>query len=65
MLFQLKPWNVDTISREGFSTTQINKPAPRKQEELSEEEREKRMKEFVKKNERDLKVSLESNLLFR
>ena len=55
---------MDTISREGFSTTQINKPAPRKQEELSEEEREKRMKEFVKKNERDLKVSLESNLLF-
>ena len=55
-LCQLRPWNVDTISTEGFSKTKINKPVPRKQEDLSEEEREKRMKEFVKKNETDLKV---------
>jgi cell division cycle protein 37 len=47
---------VDTISHSGFSKTKINKPAPRKTEELSEEEREKRMKDFVKKNEKDLKV---------
>jgi hypothetical protein len=52
----LSPWNVDTISHEGFSKTRINKPVPRQTEELSEEEKEKKMKEFVKQNESDLKV---------
>ncbi|UYV67492.1 CDC37 [Cordylochernes scorpioides] len=33
----------------------INKPAPRKQEELSEEEKEERQREFVKKHEKELK----------
>ena len=47
---------MDTISQEGFSKTKINKPAPRQTENLSEEEREKRMKIFVKNNESDLKV---------
>jgi cell division cycle protein 37 len=53
----LKPWNVDTISQEGFSKTKINKAEPRKEEEISEEEKEKRMKAFVKTNEKDLKVN--------
>jgi cell division cycle protein 37 len=53
----LKPWNVDTISQEGFSKTAINKQLNRKKEELSEEEKEKRMRQFVKENEKDLKVN--------
>ncbi|XP_064108145.1 hsp90 co-chaperone Cdc37-like [Macrobrachium nipponense] len=52
---KLEPWNVDTISSDGFSKTIINKPAKGKEDELSEEEREKRMKEFVKKNEVNIK----------
>jgi len=53
---QLKPWNVDTISQEGFSKTAINKQLTRKTEELTEEEKEKRTRQFVKENEKDLKV---------
>jgi len=53
---RLRPWNVDTISKEGFSTTKINKPVPRKDENLTEEEREARMKDFVNKNKADLKA---------
>ncbi|EDW79535.1 uncharacterized protein Dwil_GK20531 [Drosophila willistoni] len=46
------PWNVDTISKPGFEKTVINKKAPRKPDEnLSEEEREIRMKQFIKENE--------------
>lgn len=52
---KLEPWNVDTISCDGFSKTIINHPPSRKDEDLSEEEREKRMKEFVKKNEANIK----------
>ncbi|KAH8251022.1 hsp90 co-chaperone Cdc37 [Drosophila bipectinata] len=47
------PWNVDTISKPGFEKTVINKKAGRKPDEnLSEEEREQRMKQFVKDNEK-------------
>lgn len=50
------PWNVDTISKPGFEKTVINKPKPRsKQEELSEEEREQKLKQFIKDNEKLLK----------
>ncbi|XP_059615761.1 hsp90 co-chaperone Cdc37 [Phlebotomus argentipes] len=50
------PWNVDTISKPGFAKTVINtKPARPKDEELTEEEREQRMKDFVKENEKLLK----------
>ncbi|XP_068143029.1 hsp90 co-chaperone Cdc37 [Drosophila tropicalis] len=46
------PWNVDTISKPGFEKTVINKKAPRKPDEnLSEEEREQRMKKFISENE--------------
>ncbi|CAH1953457.1 unnamed protein product [Acanthoscelides obtectus] len=52
----LTPWNVDTISQPGFAKTVINKkPTKPKEENLSEEEREKRMKKFIKENEKDLK----------
>lgn len=54
--FQLAPWNVDTISQPGFAKTVINKKTPRaKDEQLTDEEREARMKKFVKDNEKDLK----------
>uniref|UniRef100_A0A1L8DWR3 Hsp90 co-chaperone Cdc37 n=1 Tax=Nyssomyia neivai TaxID=330878 RepID=A0A1L8DWR3_9DIPT len=50
------PWNVDTISKPGFAKTVINtKPARPKDEDLTDEEREQRMKEFVKTNEKLLK----------
>lgn len=50
---KMAPWNVDTISKPGFEKTVINKKAPRKQDEnLTEEEREQRMKQFVKENEK-------------
>ncbi|KAF7271776.1 cell division cycle protein 37 [Rhynchophorus ferrugineus] len=53
---KLTPWNVDTISKPGFAKTVINaKPQRPKDEHLSEEEKEKRLKEFIKENEKDLK----------
>lgn len=53
--FQLMPWNVDTISSDGFSKTVINtKPRP-KDENLTEEEREERMRSHVKKYEKEMK----------
>lgn len=56
-IHQKQPWNVDTISQEGFSKSSINKPLPSKgADEMSEEEKEAKMKEFVKKNEKDLKA---------
>lgn len=55
LLFQVTPWNVDTISQPGFTKTVVNKPTPRPKEELSEEEKDKRFKAFVKENESLLK----------
>lgn len=50
------PWNVDTISKPGFQKTVINKKTGKSNsEDLSEEEREKKMKTFVKDNEKLLK----------
>lgn len=47
------PWNVDTISKPGFAKTVLNKQAVRKPDEnLTEEEREAKMKNFVKENEK-------------
>lgn len=47
---------MDTISKPGFAKTVINKKTPRpKEEHLSEAEREARMREFIKQNEKDLK----------
>jgi len=53
---QEMPLNVDTISKDGFSKSVINKSKPRTNEHLSEEEREKRMKEFVGKYEGEIKA---------
>lgn len=52
---KLAPWNVDTISHEGFSKTVLNKALPRKEENISEEEKERKQKKFVDENEKLLK----------
>lgn len=50
------PWNVDTISKPAFSKTIINTKAKEKSyDELSEDEKEQRMRDFVKDNEKLLK----------
>ncbi|KAM7355446.1 cell division cycle protein 37 [Cochliomyia hominivorax] len=47
------PWNVDTISKPGFAKTVLNKqPARKPDENLTEEEKEAKMKKFVKENEK-------------
>jgi len=50
-----QPLNVDTLSKPGFSKSIINSAGPRSQENISEEEKEKRMKKFVKDNEKLMK----------
>ncbi|XP_013186265.2 hsp90 co-chaperone Cdc37 [Amyelois transitella] len=53
---RLTPWNVDTISEPGFTKTVINtKPLRSKDENLTEEEKEAKMKKFIKENEKLLK----------
>ncbi|XP_013139756.1 PREDICTED: hsp90 co-chaperone Cdc37 [Papilio polytes] len=50
------PWNVDTISAPGFTKTVINtNPGRTKDENLTEEEKEAKMKKFIKENEKLLK----------
>lgn len=47
------PWNVDTISKPGFAKTIINtKSTKPSYDELSEDEKENLMKDFVEKNEK-------------
>merc|ERR1719430_2135620 len=50
-----QPKNVDTLSRDGFSKTIMNTQPKPKNEDLTEEEREKKMKKFVKDNEKKIK----------
>ncbi|XP_043253037.1 hsp90 co-chaperone Cdc37 [Colletes gigas] len=54
---KLTPWNVDTIGQDGFTKTVINTRTACREDDygLSDEEKEKRMKEFVKKHEKKLK----------
>eukprot|EP00096_Caligus_rogercresseyi_P015238 TRINITY_DN768_c0_g1_i2.p1 TRINITY_DN768_c0_g1~~TRINITY_DN768_c0_g1_i2.p1 ORF type:complete len:355 (+),score=167.21 TRINITY_DN768_c0_g1_i2:367-1431(+) len=49
---RLQAWNVDTISKDGFSKTLINKPVPVVKKELSDEEKEENMRDYVKKNKK-------------
>lgn len=46
---------MDTISKEGFSKTIVNKPAERSTKNMTEEEREEYMRAFVKKHESEIK----------
>uniref|UniRef100_A0A915AJ20 Hsp90 chaperone protein kinase-targeting subunit n=3 Tax=Parascaris univalens TaxID=6257 RepID=A0A915AJ20_PARUN len=54
---RLEPWNVDTIGHEAFSSSRINKIAPKKPEvpKMSEEEETKRMADYFQANEELLK----------
>lgn len=50
------PWNVDTISKPGFAKTVINTKPPRpKDENLTEEEKEERMRKFIKEHGKESK----------
>jgi len=50
---RLEPWNVDTIAREGFSTSRINKaPVAKQDENMTEEERQEKAKKFFKDNKK-------------
>jgi len=49
------PWNVDTICKEGFSKSIINKKSEKEPEELTEEEFLKTQKEYQNKHEKTLK----------
>lgn len=52
---QSQPLNVDTLSKEGFSKTVINNTTTRKNEDMTDEEKEIKMKKFVKENEKLMK----------
>lgn len=52
---KLQPWNVDTISKDGWEKTIINKPQKIQSAPLTEEEKERRYKDFVDKNEKKIK----------
>lgn len=52
---KLAPWNVDTISKDGFSKTVINKPQKKKEENITDEEREERQRQFIQENEKLVK----------
>lgn len=47
-----QPWNVDTISKPGFAKTIINTKSKPSYDDLSEEEKEVRMRDFVKDNKK-------------
>jgi len=50
-----QPWNVDTLSSDGFSKTLINTAPKYNSSQMTDEEKEDYMKKFVKKNEKDIK----------
>lgn len=53
---KLQPWNVDTLSKDGFQKTLINKPKPRiDTSQMSDEERDAWYKSFIEKYEPNLK----------
>lgn len=53
---RLTPWNVDTISHDKFAKTIINKEEPKKKEEdMSEEEKAEKYKNFLEKNRAKIK----------
>lgn len=52
---KLQPWNVDTISKDGWEKTIINKPQKIMPAALTDEEKEQRYRDFVDKNETKIK----------
>ena len=51
---RMSPWNVDTISKDGFSRSIVNKPKPKK--ELTDEEKHDQLVTFMDKHEQQLKT---------
>lgn len=51
-----EPWNIDTICKEGFSKSIINKNKGESEENLSENEILQKQKEFTAKYEKDIKT---------
>ncbi len=51
---RLTPWNVDTISKDGFSRSIVNKPKPKKV--LTEEEKHEQLVSFMDNHEKELKT---------
>lgn len=52
---RLQPWNVDTISKDGWEKTIINKPQKVPAAPLTDEEKERRYKDFIAKYESKIK----------
>lgn len=53
---KMQPWNVDTLSKDGFQKTLINKPKPRADtSQMTDKEKDQWYRDFVKKHESDLK----------
>ncbi|CAG0886055.1 unnamed protein product [Cyprideis torosa] len=52
---KLAPWNVDTISKPGFDKSRVNPVSKPKAPELTEEEKEKRLQEFIDKNKEKMR----------
>jgi len=52
---RLQPWNVDTISKDGWEKTIINKPQKMQPPALTEEEKERRYQSFVDQNKKKIK----------
>jgi cell division cycle protein 37 len=53
---KLTPWNVDTLSKDGFQKTLINKPKPRVDtNNMTDEERDVWYKNFISKHESEMK----------
>lgn len=51
------PWNVDTISKPGFTKTIVNTPKPAPSEEnMTEEDKAKRLEVFINENKSKLKT---------
>ena len=50
---RLTPWNVDTLSKDGFSRSLVTKPQPKK--ELTEDEKHQMLLTFVDRHEKEIK----------
>lgn len=50
------PWNVDTISKPGFTKTIVNVPKPLAEENLTEEDKAKRLEKFINENKNKLQT---------
>ena len=50
---RLTPWNVDTLSKDGFSRSIINKPKPKK--ELTDDEKHDQLLSFIDRYEKQIK----------